>query len=150
MSCASNRRFAHRQAIPKNVQPINYRRQAKKVADPMTKTHRSCPSPLYEGMVEDLEIEVEVEVALLIPVAAVPVPVAEPAEETCTLDNFGSAINSPERPVTFLQDEGTVVAVPETKLTAAHYRRVSVLNEAHYFLGIPGRGFHQAHPEQHQ
>jgi hypothetical protein len=104
----------------------------------MTKNHKNSPSPLYKGVVvaaADLEVEdapeleVDVELVWLVPVAAVPVPVADPVEETCRADNDGSDVNCAERPVTFVQDEGTVVVVPETKLTAAHYKGVSPLNE---------------------
>jgi hypothetical protein len=104
----------------------------------MAKNHRNCPSPPYRDVTvaaedleveEVLELEAVVEGVVLVTVGVLPVPVAAIVEETWRPDSNGSDVNCAVRPVTFEQTDGMVVAVPETKLTAAHYKKVSALNK---------------------
>lgn len=106
----------------------------------MAKDHENCPNAPYRVVTvaaEDLAVEEELglEVVALVTVGAVPMPVAEPVEEA-RADSNGSAVYCAVRPVTFVQAEGMVVAVPEIKLTAAHYKRVSALNERLIALSV--------------
>jgi hypothetical protein len=110
----------------------------------MAKDHENCPNAPYRVVTvaaEDLAVEEELglEVVALVTVGAVPMLVAglvaEPVEEA-RVDSNGSDVNCAVRPVTFVQAEGVVVAVPETKLTAAHYERVSALNERLIALSV--------------
>jgi hypothetical protein len=94
------------------------------VAPPKRPAQTSDPTPLYEYATSALAADFEVEADAALVVLAAPVPVVVAAAEVADAgreERTASALYVAVRPVALVQEDGTVVAVPETKLTAAHY-----------------------------